>query len=170
MGKPGKVGCIAAGGPLLALAASGLQAAGGVPTPAKAWDHESQCGWWLSDDDGKSLRASIGLGDGTLLLTLADPAFLAWPEVDRPVVELIFSGEERKSVEVEGWTSHGGGDTAMLGMNLDAPARALMSGATSVEVRRGGRTFFYQALANSPMQPSLEDCVPPPSGPNSDSE
>ncbi len=63
------------------------------PGTVKPWDWERDCGWWLSADDGNSLRASIGPGDGALVLTLADPAFLAWPENEFQRFEVIFSGD-----------------------------------------------------------------------------
>jgi hypothetical protein len=146
--------------------ATDLASAGAV----KPWEWESSCQWWLSREDGHSLRASIGSGEGTLILTLDDPAFLAFSEEDRPRVDVIFDGDASRTVTAEGWSSHVGDETAMLGLELDADALRKLGGATSLELRHKGRSLFSLPLAATPSQSALEACVPPPPGPDSDSE
>jgi len=136
----------------------------------KPWEWESQCRWWLSREDGRSLRASIGGGEGVLIMTVADPAFLAWSQSNQPRFDLVFNGDEQQRVRAEGWVSHVGNETGMLGFELSPEALRRFGGATSLEIRREGRAFFTQPLAATPSTAALEGCVPPPPGPDSDSE
>ena len=162
---------------LLGLGARALQAEsvdpvdeGAAASLAKPWDWERQCSWWLSGEDGRELRASIGQGDEGLVLSLADPVFLEWPEEDRPRVELVFDGDARRQVSVEGWSTHIGTETAIFGLELDTEGIRMLAGATSLELRRDGRSFLKLPLEKTPKEADLEICVPSPIGDSSDQE
>lgn len=150
--------------------AAGESAAMPGAAPVKPWDREHACRWWLSDDDGKSLRASIGPGDLGMVLSVADPVFLEWPEDERPRAELIFDGDAGRSVSVDGWSTHIDNETAIFGLELDPVGTRMLAGASSLEIRRGGRTFLTLPLAATPGEATLLACVPPPESDSPDRE
>lgn len=137
---------------------------------AKPWKKESECGWWLSGPDGKSLRASISQGSDGLILTFADPVFRTWSEEDRPLVELRFDKQAGRRATAEGWVSLGDDAASMFGLYLDALARKAMDRATTLELSRDGKVALTMPLAGTPAQAELDACVPPPSSAESDSE
>ena len=143
----------------------GVRPAGAV----RPWFRDNYCSWWLSREDGKKHLASIGQGDG-LVLTLSDTAFLDWSEEGRPAVELTFDRDPRRRIGTTGWVSKGGGELAMFGLYLDAPARRAMSRATRIELTRDGKPAIDLFLTDTPSKAELDACVPPPKGPNSDEE
>ena len=161
--------------PLAALAAlAGLTLAAAPPVPpVKPWVPHADigCDWWLSGADGKSHVASIGQGD-ELMLSFSDAAFMAWSDLKRPRVELIFDSDPKRRVFVEGWATHGGAGSSnsSFGLYLDAAARRALGGATRLELRRDGKAVIDLRLAATPSQAELDACVPPPKGPNSDEE
>lgn len=158
---------------VLCLLAFSALAACGESAPvqgAKPWKKESECGWWLSGADGKSLRASISQGSDGLILTVADQAFRSWSEEDRPLVELRFDKQAGRRATVEGWVSLGDDAASMFGLYLDGPARKAMDRATFLELSRDGKTVVTMPLAATPSQAELDACVPPPSSSESDSE
>ncbi|MFM9864486.1 MAG: hypothetical protein ACKVRO_12850 [Micropepsaceae bacterium] len=158
---------------LLAAVALAALAACGESVPAqvaKPWKKESECGWWLSGADGKSLRASISQGSDGLILTLADPVFRSWSETDRPLVELRFDKQAGRRAIVEGWVSLGDDAASMFGLYLDGAARKAMDRATMLELSRDGKLVLTMPLAGTPAQAELDACVPPPSSEESDSE
>lgn len=150
-----------------AVALAAPAAAGDAP--AKPWDKEEGCRWWLSADDGKSLRASIGQGDEGLVLSIADPVFLEFSEEDRPKVELIFDDDPRRRVAAAGWSSHIGTETAIFGLELKAAGLRKLAGAQRLDFRRKGRTYLTLPLAATPSRAELKACMPGPLR-NSDQE
>jgi hypothetical protein len=158
---------------LIAAVAFAVLAARGESAPVQAvkpWKKESECGWWLSGADGKSLRASISQGSDGLILTLADPVFRDWSEENRPLVELRFDKQASRRATVEGWVSLGDDAASMFGLYLDGPARKAMDRATTLELSRDGKMALTMPLAGTPAQAELDACVPPPSSEESDSE
>lgn len=151
----------------------GLALAAAPVPPVKPWVVEGDvgCSWWLSGPDGKSHVASIGQGD-ELMLSLSHAAFMAWSELERPRVELIFDHDPKRRVVVEGWATHGGeGSTSSsFGLYLDAAARRALGGATRLELRRDGKAVIDLPLAATPGQAELDACVPPPKTEDSDEE
>ena len=93
--------------------------------PVKPWvlDADLACNWLLTGPNGKSHVASIGQGD-ELMLSIEAAAFMAWSELERPQVELIFDHDPKRHLFVEGWATHGGaGSTSSsFGLYLDAAA------------------------------------------------
>lgn len=144
---------------------------GGVvqAAPTKPWERESECRWWLSGDDGKKLRASIGQSTDGVVLTVADPVFKSWSESDLHKVELRFNKDTKRKAVTEGWVSLGGGHASMFGLYLDSDAMKAMDRATLLELRRDGVLAVELPLAGTPSQAELEGCVLPPSE-HSDSE
>ena len=155
------------------LAAVLAGAVGGSPATAAAtrpWELKNDyCSWWLADSDGKSHRASIGVGeDLQLVLSISDAAFLEWPDDGRPEVELRLDGDEKRRVTAQGWVSHG---SPSLGMFLNREDLAKLAGATRMEVLRNGRTVVDQPLAATPSFATLAACLPPMTDPEtSDAE
>jgi hypothetical protein len=144
---------------LLAIA---LAAAVPHHATVKPWDHEGDCRWWLSGEDGNRHLASIGQGDTGIVITVSDPLFMTWSESDRPEVQLRFDGDPKRTVTTQGWVSTGGGTVGMLGMELDADARAKFAEATSLEILRGGELLVKIPLAETPNAEELEACLPSP--------
>ena len=142
-----------------------------APAPVKPWvkDKELDCDWWLSREDGHSLRASIGQSPDGLALTFGDLVFNTWPEAGRPKVELRFNGDPKRRVQTTGWATHGDG-YAMFGLYLTKDALKKMGGATTLELRRKGKTVITLPLAATPSTAELIACIPPPSTGHSDSE
>lgn len=140
------------------------------PRPSQSWERQHSCGWWLAAADGFAHRASIGSGEDGLILSLTDSVFAAWPEEDRPVVELRFDGDPARAVEAESWSTHGSDGGATLGLFLDADARALMAGAASLELWRDDAPILEIPLAGVADHADLELCVPPPGAASADSE
>ena len=142
----------------LALATSATAA------PVKPWgaDADLGCNWRITGPDNKSLVASIEQGD-ELMLTLNDPAFLRWSELERPQVELTFDQDRGKRVLVRGWASHADAwsTSSMFGLYLDAAARRALGGARRLVMRRGGRPVIDLPLAATPSRAMLDACVPP---------
>jgi hypothetical protein len=135
------------------------------------WEREHECGWWLSEEDGVRHLASIGQGDGAMMLSVSDPAFAAWSEEDRPVVELIFDGDPQKQFEAEGWATHGGDpDSASFGLYLEPEELAALAGATQLEMRRDGRPVVDITLTGNLDPADLEACVPSPDEEHLDEE
>ncbi len=163
--------------PILFAAVAGvvLSACGDGAVTARApegkpWVKDNDCSWWLSGDDGKSHRASITQGEDGLLLSVSDRAFAAWPEEDRPLVELRFNRDPRRQATAEGWATHGSEGLAMFGLILSEEALRSMAEATMLELRRDGALVVELPLADTPSQAELEACVPPPYDGRSDSE
>jgi hypothetical protein len=152
---------------VVALAACGQS---GPAQAAKPWAKEDACRWWLSDADGKSLRASIEQSSDGLVLTVSDDAFRTWSELETPKVELRFDRDPKRRATLEGWVSLGGGTVGMFGLYLDATARKAMGEATTLELFRDGKLVVTLPLAATPTAAELEACVPPPSTGSSDSE
>jgi hypothetical protein len=143
-----------------------------VAAPAnvvKPWDKESECSWWLSADDGKSLHASIGQSPDGVVLTLSDPVFKTWSESEFHKVELRFNKDPKRKMVGEGWVSLGGGHAQMFGLFLDAAGMKAMDRATLLEVRRSGVVIVELPLAATPTEAELKGCIMPPSE-HSDSE
>ena len=136
--------------------------------PVAPWTKESDCSWWLSRDDGKSLRASISRGEDGVILTLADPVFNTWSDSGQPRVELRFNKDSKRRVLTDGWVSSGG-DWGMFGLHLSDDTFRVMDRATNIELLHDGALVFEQPLAQTPTQAELEACVPTP-GAQSDSE
>ena len=160
---------------LASMALATLSACGAPDTakqdaPGKPWAKKYDCDWWLSRDDGRSLRASIGQSDEGLLLSIADPKFLAWSEVDHPKVELRFNKDPNRRVMTEGWVSHVGKETSIFGTYLSAEALKAMSKATTLELHRDGKLMIELPLVDTPSQAELEACIRPPNTGSSDSE
>lgn len=139
------------------------------PAAAKPWRKDNDCLWWLSGADGKSLRASIEQDADGVGLTIADPAFKTWSEVDRIKVELRFDHDAKRRVTTKGWVTRGEG-YAMFGLNLSADALGKLGGATTLELRRNGKVVVEQQLSATPTKAELLACVPVPSTGPSDSE
>jgi hypothetical protein len=135
-------------------------AAAETPAPIKPWNKESECSWWLSADDGKSLRASIGQSPDGVVLTLSDLVFKTWSESEFHEVELRFNKDAKRKALAEGWVSLGGGHTSMFGVFLDIAAMKAMDRATLLEVRRAGALVMALPLAATPTKAELEGCVP----------
>lgn len=152
------------------VVSAALAACGPAAPPAKPWVKEDQCRWWLSGEDGKSLRASIESGSDGIALTIADPVFKIWSESERPKVELRFNKDDARRASAEGWVSLGGGSAAMFGLFLDAAALKAMGEATLLELSRDGKTVVTLPLAATPSAAELEACIPKPSEYPSDSE
>ena len=151
----------------------GIVLSAASPAPVKPWvpHAEVDCNWSLSGADGKSHAASIEQGD-ELMLSLSDAAFMAWSNLERPRVELIFDDDPKRRVFVEGWATHSGaGSTSSsFGLYLDAAARRALGGATRLKLRRDGKAILDLRLAATPSQTALDACVPPPKGEHSDEE
>jgi hypothetical protein len=147
-----------------------------APTSAAAaseqqWERQHECEWWLSEEDGVRHLASVGPGDGAMMLSVSDPAFAAWSEVDRPLVELIFDGDPQKRVEAEGWATHGGDpDSASFGLYLKPEALAALAEATQLQMRRDGQPVMAITLAGNLELADLEACVPSPDQEHADEE
>jgi hypothetical protein len=141
--------------------------AGGIAV--KPWDRERDCGWWLSREDGRSLRASIEQGDTGIVLTLAHPTFAAWSDEERPRVELLFNADPRRRVIGDGWTTHGSDGQASFGIELQKESLAAMAGATRLELRRDGKSVMTLPLAKTPRLADIKACIPV-RGTSSDSE
>jgi len=141
------------------------------PAPVKQWvkTKEADCDWWLSREDGHSLRAAIGLSADGLALTFGDLVFNTWPEAGYPKVELRFNRDPKRRVQTKGWATHGDG-YAMFGILLTKDAMQKMGGATTLELRRKGKTVITLPLAETPSAAELIACIPPPSTGHSDSE
>lgn len=135
-----------------------------------SWEQQHPCGWWLAAAGGVAHRASIASGEDGLVLSVTDPAFAAWPEEERPIVELRFDGDPAGAIEAESWSTHGSDGGATLGLFLDADARALMAGAASLELWRDDAPVLEIPLAGAPGAADLETCVPPPGTASADSE
>jgi hypothetical protein len=146
--------------------AAAMGAGGASPSnPVKPWvpDAQVDCDWWLSDLDGKSLRASIGRGDDDPVLTINDRGFLKFTESDSPTVTLRADGDPTKAIELTGWVSSDVGGTRMFGVYLQAEARRIFGGATRVEILDASGTLADQMLEATPTQAELDACVRPPS-------
>jgi hypothetical protein len=153
------------------LLASGASAARAEQVPAQQWEREHECGWWLSEEGGVRHLASIGQGDGAMMLSLSDPAFAAWSEEDRPMVELILDGDLQNRVEAEGWATHGGEPaSASFGLYLEPDDLAALARATQLQMRRDGQPIVDITLAGNLELADLEACVPPPDHDHTDEE
>ena len=132
--------------------------------PVKPWvaDADLGCNWRITGPDDRSLVASIEQGD-ELMLTLDDPAFLGWSELERPQIELTFDQNPGKRVLVKGWATHGvaGSTSSTFGLYLDAATRRALGGARRLVLRRGGRPVIDLPLAATPDAAELDACVPP---------
>ena len=135
---------------------------------AKPWRHDSECVWWLSQADGKGHRASIEQSADGVSLGISDPAFRTWSVSDRIKAELRFDRDAKRRVATDGWVTRGEG-YAMFGLYLDAAALRKIAGATTLELRRHGKTVVELKLSGTPTEAELLACVPSQSGP-SDSE
>jgi hypothetical protein len=146
-------------------------AAAAAAAPVKPWvkTKDATCDWWLSREDGHSLRAAIGADWENVSLTFGDPIFNTWPEAGYPKVELRFNRDPKRRVKTQGWATHGQG-FAMFGINLTPEAMKKMGGATTVELIRHGKTVITLPLAETPSADELIACIPPPSTGHSDSE
>jgi hypothetical protein len=161
---------------LFAIAGAGLSAAA-FAAPAqiaaapvvKPWDKESECSWWLSGDDGKRLRASIGQSPDGVVVTLSDDVFKSWSESELPKVEVQFNKDPKRKYVTEGWVSTGGGTVGMFGFFLNDAGFKAMDRATLLELRRDGKLAVAIPLAATPTAAELKGCVMPPSE-HSDSE
>lgn len=138
--------------------------------PVKPWDKESDCGWWLSRENSRSVRASIGSSPDGIVLTLADPVFSTWRVDEFPQVELRFNQDPKRSFVAEGWVSHLEGDWGLFGLYLADDAPRMMDRATLLEIRRDNALVFTLPLAATPSQAELEACRPQPGSGHSDSE
>ena len=121
-------------------------ATGATAAPVKPWgaDADLGCNWRITGPDNKSLVASIEQGD-ELMLTLNDPAFLRWSELERPQVELTFDQDRGKRVLVRGWASHADAwsTSSMFGLYLDrrAPGARRCQAARHAPWRTAGDRF-----------------------------
>jgi hypothetical protein len=152
---------------LAASLSAAVAAVGGVAV--KPWERERDCGWWLSREDGHSLRGSIEPGDTGIVLTLANPAFAAWSDEERPRVLLLFNGDPRRRVVANGWSTHGNDGQASFGIELQKRSLGAMAGATGFELHRDGKSIMILPLAKTPSLADLKACIPVPSA-HSDSE
>ena len=152
------------------LVATLLAAGGAAPGAVKPWELRDDCHWWLSGDDGKSHRASIGRGETEIMLSFSDPVFATWPMEDRPAIELLLDADPGKRVQTTGWATHGSDGSGSFGLYLDAEALRKFAGATSLELRRDGRPVILLPLAGTPGHDALEACVPPPREKSADEE
>ena len=87
---------------------------------------------------------------------------------DRIKVELRFDRDAKRRVATDGWVTRGEG-YAMFGLYLDAAALRKIAGATTLELRRHGKTVVELKLSGTPNEAELLACVPSSSG-QSDSE
>ncbi|MDR2875825.1 MAG: hypothetical protein LBV44_07865 [Methylobacillus sp.] len=141
-----------------------LAGCGADPAP-QPWILESECSWRQGDD---ALRASIAPGDGALVMSLADPIFRIWPQDQTPRFTLVFDDDPARAQTLEGWVSHGNGESAILGFNLNAETRQMLGSAHRLAVKQDDRVLLTLPLAATPSADALEQCVP--SGSGADSE
>jgi hypothetical protein len=153
--------------PTLCLIAMALLTASGLSpsvaqTAVKPWEKEpdTECEWWLSGDDGHSLRAAIGMGDQAIGLSFGDKAFVAWSEEGRHRVQVRLNGDPKRQFEAEGWSTHVSAERAIFSLDLDAKGRRMLGGATHLELLRDGQSILQMLLANTPGRRELDRCVP----------
>src|SRR5262245_39253437 len=107
--KPTKLSALIIAGVLAAATSGNAVADPATPAaesaPVKAWvkTKDMDCNWWLSREDGHSLRASIEANYDGVALTFGDPIFNTWPESGYPKVELRFDRDPKRRVQTKGW-------------------------------------------------------------------
>ena len=138
--------------------------------PVQAWELQNECGWWLNDADGKSLRVSIGQGDDGLVLNMADPIFMTLQEDDLAELELEFDGDAGRRVSVQAWVTHGPEETSLIGFYLDREGVGKLAGASSLALRSEGSSIVVVPMRHTPQLAELESCIPNANGDYGDEE
>lgn len=129
-----------------------------VTSELNAWERRGECDWWLKGDSSKRHRASISKGD-ELMMSISDQAFVHWSEDERQLVDLIFDGDPKRQVQVEGWSTHGSDGSGTFGFYLNEATRRYLSEASELRLRHHGQVIIDVTLANLPSDAELDECA-----------
>lgn len=138
--------------------------------PFAAWG-DVGCHWTMHAKGEKWVRGDIGQGDEDPILSLVDHAFDGHGyAVDIPIEVSV--GDPARRLPAKGWASPPGAEDmpGSMALYLDAPLRALIGGATSVQIWFGGRPVYHAVLANTPDKGTLDACVRAPREGHGDEE
>ena len=129
------------------------------------------CHWTMHAQGERWIRGGIGQGDEDPILELVDPAFAGHGDaVDVPLEVSV--GDASRRLPAKGWSSQpqDGGPPGSMAFYMDAPLRAMIGGATSVQIWFGGEPAYHATLAGTPSTAELNACVRPPSADRGDEE
>lgn len=122
------------------------------------------CQWTMHGKGETWIRGDIGQGDDDPILSLVDHAFDGHGyAVDIPIEVSV--GDPARRLPAKGYASPTGeGDMpGSIAFTMDAPLRALIGGATSVQIWFGGKPVYHALLADTPGKAELDACVRAPS-------
>ena len=128
------------------------------------------CQWMMHNKAEKWIRGSIGQGDEEPILDLVDHAFDGFGyAVDIPLEVSI--GDPKRRLPAKGWSSPPQDDLpGSMAFYMGPNIRAMIGGATSVQIWSKGKPIFNAKLANTPGKAELDACVRPPTDPKGTDE
>ena len=129
-----------------------------APAQAVAFSKFAYCYWRAKEPGAVYDRVSVEAGDDNPFIVFNDPAFRKWSESARYTIELSANHQPRR-VRIRGAWADVVPQLSTLSAYLDADARRLVGGATSVQLWRGGKLLVDVPLENTPSAEQLNACV-----------
>ncbi|QIK96739.1 hypothetical protein G7076_10090 [Sphingomonas sp. HDW15A] len=133
-------------------------------------DGDVGCHWTMHNKSEKWIRGGIGQGDEDPILDLVDHAFdgRGWA-IDIPIE--VSTGDPKRRLPAKGWASPDDKDSpGSLAFYMGPELRAMIGGATSVQIWSEGKPIFNANLAKTPSKAELDACVRPPTDPKDTDE